>query len=524
MANATVLVSPPVDNRTQAPRAFRAAFALLRCGLVLGGVGVILSYLFLAATHINDRFQINFCSSVYASLAAYLNTGVLYPELADGLHYGGTRYMPLEFTMHAGLARLTGEYLVSGKLLTYTLTLFLFVQLWYTLRAVGCPRGIVLPAVSFILLTDTGYLACTTIRGDLLPVVCQLAALLLLHRETTTRRAALAGFCCALGLLAKLSALWGPLAITAYLLLRHRRYLAVFLTVTIVSVGVTILACQWGSAGRMYANFAALSAAGATPKDVVLSPVVLLWKLGHSGIAVAFLVPALVGELVAAATQNRHTLFHYGAYACFAVTLVIFADRGSDYNHLLDLIAFAVIMCGSLWGKLPSARAGGGAIRPALALAMLWILFTAWANTLVLPVVSANRAIKERSVDPHFTSPPLAGLINSNDRVLAEDAWIELSRGRLPTVLDSYAVARLAGLHPEMTEPLARRVEAREFACLILLQRMDATGPATDRYRWEERAFGPEIVAAMRRNYRYFGDREGYVIYVPVAPALQPAP
>src|ERR1700722_17610852 len=128
MANAAVtLGSAGADLTSLSPRAQRLATAILRAGLVLGGLCVLLSYTVLAIAHIGDRYQLNFCSSIYASLAAYLNSGLFYPELYDGSHYGGTRYMPLEFAIHAGLARLTGEYLVSGKALTYTLTLLLGV-------------------------------------------------------------------------------------------------------------------------------------------------------------------------------------------------------------------------------------------------------------------------------------------------------------------------------------------------------------------------------------------------------------
>jgi hypothetical protein len=61
MANGTIIISPGVSEPTAAPRVNRVAFALLRCGLVAGGVVVLLSYLLLAAAHIADRYQINFC-------------------------------------------------------------------------------------------------------------------------------------------------------------------------------------------------------------------------------------------------------------------------------------------------------------------------------------------------------------------------------------------------------------------------------------------------------------------------------
>jgi hypothetical protein len=516
MANGTASIGPAVSRLEGAsPRLNRLAFPVLRCGLVAAGLGVLLSYVVLAVAHINDRFQINFCSSIYATLALYVNSGRFYPDLYDGAHFAGTRYMPLEFVLHAGLARLTGEYLISGKLLAYSLTAVLGGQLWLILRRLDCPRGVAVAAISFLVLTEAGYLACTTIRGDLLPVVCQMAALLIVAAEPTRGRTAGAGVCCTLAVLAKFSAVWAPLAITAYLLLRHRRFLAHFVAATGVSLVVGILGCHWLSDGRMHANFAALSLAGVTPTDVALAPVVLLWKVGRSGMAVAFLVPAFVVELVAAGIQRRNTLFHYAAYACLGVTALVYTDRGSDSNHLVDMMALAIVLCGSLWGGLPSLRGPAGSMHCVLGLCMLWVLFAAWINMLAFPVLNALRAVEVRRADPQFASRPLAEMIETDDPILAEDAWVELSRGRLPTVMDPYAVARLSASRPELTEPLVRRVEAREFAYLVLLQRLDNT-KVSGRYRWEDRAFGPAVVAAMRRNYRFLAERDGYLIYVRV--------
>src|SRR5947209_7532536 len=91
--------------------ASRRGLSPLEVVLAATGLSVVLSYAVLALVHRNDRFQINFVSGVYATLAADLNAGTFYRELYDGEHFGGTRYMPLSFVPHAGVARLTGEYL-----------------------------------------------------------------------------------------------------------------------------------------------------------------------------------------------------------------------------------------------------------------------------------------------------------------------------------------------------------------------------------------------------------------------------
>jgi len=75
---------------------------IARYRLVLLAAAVVLgSYAVLAVVHSGDRYQLNGTSGVYAGLAMNLNHGICYPELYDGARYGGTRYMPLQFVLHA---------------------------------------------------------------------------------------------------------------------------------------------------------------------------------------------------------------------------------------------------------------------------------------------------------------------------------------------------------------------------------------------------------------------------------------
>jgi hypothetical protein len=98
---------------------------------------------------------------------------------------------------------------------------------------------------------------------------------------------------------------------------------------------------------------------------------------------------------------------------------------------------------------------------------------------------------------------------------LSEDPWIEVARGRRPTVQDPFFLATLARSHPEMIAPLIKRLETGEFDRVILLRRLDkATGD--DWHDWYQRHFGPLIVKAIAENYQLVAQSEGYYIYAPI--------
>ncbi len=162
------------DNSADSPPipVVRPWFELLCNAALLGAATLVLtSYALVAFVHRSDRFQVNFISGIYTTLAARLNDGMLYPDLYDGEHFGGTRYMPLPFVLQAGLARLTTDYLIAGKLLAYSLTGILCIELFLILRRIGCGRCAALALIGLVLTSAAGFLAGTTIRGDLLPVV-----------------------------------------------------------------------------------------------------------------------------------------------------------------------------------------------------------------------------------------------------------------------------------------------------------------------------------------------------------------
>jgi hypothetical protein len=504
-ANAPNLPSPTVTGRLP---------ALLNGALLCAGAVVLLSYAAVALGHLRDRYQVNFVSGVYAGLAARLNEGTLYPDLYDGRHYGGTRYMPLQFVLYAGVARLTGEYLVSGKALTYALTALLCVELFLILRRIGCSRGVALALTSLVLLNEPGLLAATTIRGDLLPVVCQLAAVLVAAGPLSLRRAALAGAFCALAVLSKQSAVWAPLAILCFHL-RERRAVALFTVTWLGGVGAAVALVNALSQGRMLANLTQLSVSGGDDFYFLLSPFILLWRVARGGALLAALVPLLGVECIAARKQRRLSLYHYCLLACLLVVLLVYTDKEANMNHLLDLVATAIPVAGCLWVALPEpGRGASGGLRLGLGAAVLWLVYMGWATTLVMPVYEVARIVRSGRTPSDYAVKPLAGLVADDAPILCEDPWVALARGQTPVVLDPYSLGRMSLHHPQLTGDLERRIEARDFTQIVLCQRLDDTNPY-DRRAWEDRHFGRPLVRAMRENYRLQARAEGYFVYVP---------
>lgn len=117
---------------------------------------VVLSWLVGAIAHADDHV-----SGTWMALAASANSGTLYPPLYDGHFFGGTRFMPVPILLQAGAARVSGEYLVSAKSLSYLLAAALLVLTFVLLRR-RCPTPVALMLSSTILVTGTGLTAASS--------------------------------------------------------------------------------------------------------------------------------------------------------------------------------------------------------------------------------------------------------------------------------------------------------------------------------------------------------------------------
>src|SRR5262249_48721921 len=207
-------------------------------------------------------------------------------------------------------------------------------------------------------------------------------------------------------------------------------------------------------------------------RGVLLAAPLLLWRIGRAGVLMTVLLPVVLIEMVLAYRQRRVTVFHYAFAACVPVLLVIYTDMGADTNHLLDFVVLAIpLMGGVLAGVYRSARQGVSS-RIAAAAALGWLLYVSWANSMIFPVLDVWR-----NVDRGYAAKPLPGVVADDEPILSEDPWVSLSRGRRPTILDPFALARLGQTRPQAVLELVGCIERQEFTHRLLSHRPHPTHP-----------------------------------------------
>jgi hypothetical protein len=496
-----------------APRA-PAALAL-RIALSCVGIAVLVSWLVLTAVHIDDRYNVGWVEGSRMALAQSANSGELYPPLYDGHRYGGTRFMPLPILAHAGLAGLTNEYLISGKIVAYGSTALLLGLTFVVLRRMAVPVSGAAALTAGVLATRPGLLAGTTIEGDGLSVFLQLGAVALVAGSKERRATLAAAALCALAIASKLSAVWAPLAISAWFLIHDRRRLLLYLAVLIPLLFGMFAVLQVVTDGRMLANLAEVSFAGVEgPSDLVRSPLRLLELALDSAPALVVLVPfALFAEPVLAGRDDV-SLYYVALLVAIVVLLVVLSDRGTFDNHLLDITALTFIVVGRVWSLVARREPARSLLLPIVAFAVVWGV-TLSALVVMRHDVQAAVASLARG-EPASTSDDLGTVVRPRDTLLSEDPYVAVALGREPVVLDAWMLLRLGRTHPDWVADLVARIQHRAFDKIVLVY------PVSFQAWYREIHFGQDIADAIRESYRAAGQHGGYHVYVPMMPADEP--
>jgi hypothetical protein len=485
----------------------------LATSLLLLSTSVLLAVAFVAVVHIDDRYRIDVASGARISLARSLDQGVLYPELHDGDFYGGTRFMPLPVLMHGGLSAFTGEYLVSGKIISYVTMASLLLVVFVVLRRMRCPPSIALGLTVAVLLTETGLAATTSLRGDTLPLLLQVCAVAIVAESRRPKIMIAASGLAALALAAKLSAVWAPIAIFIWLFVKDRKRLAWFVAgfVCLTTVMLTVLTAI--TEGRFLENVFGLSTAGVGGlHSLLVAPYRLVLLTVDQALGAAFLLPLVAGIIWVQWRQRELSIYVLSLLCSIATITLVLTDIGTGWNQLVDLPVLIALVLGEFVGRESQDPRAATTFTSILGMFLMWVILVGIAITLVPAVGGAVRSLRDSRL---YSSDPLAGSATSSTKLLSEDPYVPVSLGQTPVVLDPFMLLRIGRDDPNARKDLVNRISAREFELIVLVNKLEPF----DQQWWRDYHFGTDVTRAIARSYRFRGKLQGYYLYEPAQPA-----
>lgn len=472
----------------------------------------------LAVAQARDRYWINIASGSWVALAWHADHGVLYPPLrdADG-NFGGTRYMPLHVLAHSGLARATGEYLQSGRIIGYTSACLWFAGVIVLARQRGCPRLFACALAASVLASPTGIQALCTIRSDGLALALQLWALWIIGRNDRPSGAGFAAVLCALGFLAKLTAVWAAVGIGLWLLWRNRASLVVFVLTGLIVAGASIAVINYVMTdGRFLENMLHSSTTGWRGWGSVLtwSQQRMLQFVSEWSPTTWVLVPPATLAILLAAAKRDLNVVHLAWVACCATMAVMFADAGVGENHIVELAAITAVCAGDLWKRAgefsePPSTVRWSVAQLMLAIALGWSSQAVIKHGLWLDIERAFGALKTGRPAPDDDARALETTLDGK-RFLSDDPTLAILRNRKPVVSDAFMFRGFEQSHPEWTDELVARIDNREFDVIALTHLANP-----DSWWYHELFLGPRVTKAIADNYRLDRNEAAFYIYMP---------
>jgi hypothetical protein len=446
--------------------------------------------------------QLNFVSGAWVTLAMDLKEGIFYrPLYSEETGYGGTRYFPLFFTLHAILMAAIKDPIVSGYILSLLSGLMLLLGLFLLLRRIGVSSFLAAIIPVFTLVAHTTDLGLMGIRGDVLPSALNVWGMTFCIGEPTKKiRVIAAAMLFTLAFSTKVTAAYGAITIVAWLLFRGYSKSAWKLSAyTALGYLVALSIIHFASQGRAFEIMRVCSSGGVNWKSVVWGFLDFPRVLMKSDIiCFAFFLLALTSLLTfgKAWIKSLPGLFFLST---IVITIFIFCSPGTGSNHLIDLQTANLFLLGSFlenrdWGINRFQVVG-------IILIVIFGLVSFSEN------FTARNLQKGRLRDIKAT----LNLIGKSDGpILSEDPLVPILMGKSPYLQDAFMFRLLRRNKPGVELHLFEKIRNRKFPAIVLIAL-----PREEVKRWYNSHFGEGFIEEVEKNYFLSDQIGGYFIYFP---------
>ena len=294
---------------------------------------------------------VNHPAGVLIAMAADLKDGVFYRPLYGPEGYGGTRYFPLYFVLHALLMKLGVPILPGAFLLSAAAVVALLAGVFYLLRGLGVEPWLAACSAGAVLAAGCAQYSLVSPHADGLASALNVWGLAVSVRaKLTHRKILLAAVLFTLAWSAKITTVFGFAAAFVWLMSTGFRAgaweMAGETCFGYLVVGVAMVV---GSQGRVVEIFKACVSGGTGLAGFAAGPwnmVVQAARLDPAVLLFVFLALVVLAQVVFSGKflQNLPALFFV---AVLAVTAMIFGSPGVNENHLLDVQVASVVLIAS---------------------------------------------------------------------------------------------------------------------------------------------------------------------------------
>lgn len=436
-------------------------------------------------------------AGAWVALAFDLDHGAFYRPAYGPLGYGGTRFFPLYFSLHAAALRTSGSWRVTGYFLSASSVVLLLAGLYYLLRQLGVDRWLSAAGLLALLAASSAQDSLLTIREDGMAAMFNLWAVALCVKSPfSNHRVYASALLFALAFATKETSIFGLVAVVAWLVCQNQKSSATrLLLASILGYAVVLVGIYVGSHGRAFEVFRATLSSGIGFRSLLGAPETLIDTLpGYWAESILLVLAA--AALLASSRCQLVTLPPLLFLCALGATLVILASQGTGGNHLLDLQVVSIV----LFILAMAERAPDFALS-ACSIAAL-IAFASF-----IPVYGEVDSVPRR--DQYQEIVETIG--PTNQPILSDNPLIPIIAGQQPYVTDAFMLRVIVEKQRSFREPLWRMLDERQFAAVVLQD-----NPDTDDGRniYTHFHFGDDFLQHLSNGYQVAGTPGDHYLYL----------
>jgi hypothetical protein len=412
-----------------------------------------------------DGIALTPTSGTWIALANDLKNGVFYRPLHGDLGYGGTRYFPLHFILHAALMEIGFGPVAAGHVLEAVAGLALLFGLYRILRQLGIDRRMAACLSLLVLAPKASQIAILSIRGDILPTALNILGLAICSAPRLERRHVLgASLLFTLAFSAKPTSLFGAAAVFLSFVLSGRGRKALELLVATSFGCASVLAMVvLATGGRFLTIMRACSISGGYKLLVGLAHLAN-WPAQGLPIDLALIVLGFAG--LVSLPRSKFSCIPALFFVCTAfATAIVLGAVGSNINHFLDLdVAALIVFAAWLFDDATRERRFGVAV---LAFVTFFASFP----------IFWNLRHQEDSGNPvgYFDFGYSRGFrdtlqfLGKQDKpILAAHPLLPILAGQSPYLLDLWMFTAISDKNPSFAQPMSDAIRRRQFGAIVL--------------------------------------------------------
>ena len=435
----------------------------------------------------NDS-HLDHVAGVWVALALDLKRGLFYRAPYGPPGYGGTRFFPLYFCLHAAFMRVMG-WRAAGYFLSAASVVLLLTGIYVLLRWLEIDRWLAVAAVLATLAGSSVQDSFLGIREDGMAAMFSVWGLALcVGREPSRRRIFAAALLFSLAFATKETSFAAAAAVFFWLLATKRFRAAWQLAAAIAAGYALVLATMYvASSGRAFAALNVTLATGSSWLSLLYSPVSMEQAM-HGYTAETILLVLGLAAFVVQCARGTLRLPSLWFLCTLVVALVIFSSDGTAGNHLIELHVAAVVLFATWASEIQLPEAALATLAAACLLA--WTeLYVQHADVDSIPVRAQLQQIVQ-AVGP--TDKP----------ILSDNPMVPIAAGQQPYLLDAFMFRAIREENPAFSDPMWQMLRDRKFAAVVLVDNPDSD---EGRDTYSNFHFGEDFIPLMLENYESAG-------------------